>query len=141
VGRFSNIMTVTVLMIIVSGLTMLAELAGSWKGLWCSSFGIVAGFKMAVVGIALLIGFFNNRLVAYQKKAMESKATARRSRRERSVVQLRRVIAIEAVVLMSVLVFSAALGESELPPAFKGRVLPGEAQELVQPGIFGTGCE
>jgi copper transport protein len=141
VGRFSNIMTVTVLMIIVSGLTMLAELAGSWKGLWCSSFGIVAGFKMAVVGVALVIGLVNNRLVAYQKKAVESKATQWRAKRGRSVLQLRRVVMVEAAILMSVLVFSASLGESELPPAFKGRVLPGEAQELVRPGIFGTGCQ
>jgi putative copper export protein/methionine-rich copper-binding protein CopC len=140
VGRFSNIMTVSVLVIIVSGLTMLAQLAGSWKGLWCSSFGVTAGFKMAVVGVALLIGFVNNRLVAYQRKSVESAAAQWRPRRQRSILQLRRVVAVEAVVLMSVLVFSAALGETELPPAFKGRVLPGEAQELVRPGVFGTGC-
>jgi hypothetical protein len=44
-------------------------------------------------------------------------------------------------VLLTVIVLAAMLGESELPPAFKGRLLPGEAQELVQPGLFGAGCQ
>jgi putative copper export protein len=138
VGRFSTFMTVTVVGVIASGFPTLARLAGGWKGMWCSSFGITAGFKVMVVGIALAVGLVNNRLVAAHRRVRSPHA---RGRGARTIDSLRRLVLAEAAVLLTVLVLSAMLGETELPPVFKGRLLPGEAQELVQPGLFGTGCQ
>ncbi|MGH8973312.1 MAG: CopD family protein, partial [Acidimicrobiia bacterium] len=141
VGRFSTIMTVTVGAIIGSGLLMLLRLSGSWKSLWCSDFGVVAGFKMAVVGLALVIGLVNNRMVAYQKQRIDAPASRFRPRRERSVGQLRRLIVVEAVVLGSAVLLSGALGETELPQIFQGKYFPIDLQETVSPGLFGSGCQ
>lgn len=141
VGRFSTIMTVTVGAIIASGLLMLLRLSGSWKSLWCSDFGVVAGFKMAVVGLALVIGLVNNRMVAYQKQSLDAPVNRFRPRRERSVGQVRRLVTMEAVVLGSAVLLSGALGETELPPIFEGRYFPIDLQETVQPGLFGSGCQ
>jgi copper transport protein len=140
-GRFSTIMTVTVGAIIVSGLLMLLRLSGSWKSLWCSDFGVVAGFKMAVVGLALVIGLVNNRMVAYQKQTLDAPVNKFRPRRERSVNQLRRLVMVEAAVLGSAVLLSGALGETELPSIFEGKYFPIDLQETVQPGLFGSGCQ
>ena len=98
VRRYSNIMTVTIGLIVASGLVMLFRLlSGNIKGMWCSDFGVVAGFKMAVVAIAILIGAVNNRVVAYQKAQAEAPVNQFRPRRERSISSLRRLIAVEAL--------------------------------------------
>ena len=142
VRRFSNIMTVTVGLIVASGMVMLVRLlSGNIKGMWCSDFGVVAGFKMAVVGIAIAIGLLNNRVVAYQKRSMEAPVNKFRPRKERSIASLRRLIAIEAVVLGSAVLLSGALGETQLPSVFKGHFFPVDLQETVRPGLFGSGCQ
>ena len=142
VSRYSAIMTVTVGLIVGSGLLMLFRLlSGNIKGMWCSDFGVVAGFKMAVVGIAILIGAINNRVVAYQKKAIDAPVNKFRPRRERSIASLRRLIAIEALVLGSAVLLSGALGETQLPSVFKGHFFPVDLQETVRPGLFGSGCQ
>jgi copper transport protein len=141
VSRYSNIMTVTVGLIVVSGLIMLLRLlSGNVKGMWCSDFGVVAGFKMAVVGIAIVIGFLNNRVVAYQKRSMAAPVNKFRPRKERSIASLRRLIAVEAVLLGSAVLLSGALGETQLPSVFKGHFFPVDLQETVRPGLFGSGC-
>ena len=141
-SRYSNIMTVTVGLIVVSGVVMLVRLlSGNIKGMWCSDFGVVAGFKMAVVAIAIVIGAINNRVVAYQKRAMEAPVNKFRPRKERSLASLRRLIAIEAVVLGSAVLLSGALGETQLPSVFKGHFFPVDLQETVRPGLFGSGCQ
>jgi hypothetical protein len=61
-----------------------------------------------------------------------------------SIRTLQRVVASEAVLLLGVLVLAAVLGETQLPPLFTGRALPGEASQNlfgVQPGLFGSGCQ
>ena len=142
VSRYSNIMTVTVGLIVVSGIVMLVRLlSGNIKGMWCSDFGVVAGFKMAVVAIAIVIGAINNRVVAYQKRAMSAPVNKFRPRKERSLASLRRLIAIEAVVLGSAVLLSGALGETQLPSVFKGHFFPVDLQETVRPGLFGSGCQ
>lgn len=143
VGRFSQIMTITLLAIGISGVIMLLQLLGNWKSMWCSDFGLVAGFKIAVVGIALVIGTINNRVVAYQRKAMAGPVNQfrPRPRSERSVSSLRKLVMAEAVVLGSVVLLSGALGETELPAVFQGDFYPIDLQEQVRPGIFGSGCE
>jgi putative copper export protein len=143
VGRFSQIMTVTLLAIAVSGVIMLLQLLGNWKSMWCSDFGLVAGFKIAVVGIALVIGTINNRVVAYQRKALAGPVNKFRPqpRRERSVSSLRKLVAAEAVVLGAVVLLSGALGETELPNVFQGDFYPIDLQERVRSGVFGSGCE
>jgi hypothetical protein len=102
---------------------------------------VVAGFKMAVVAIAIVIGAINNRVVAYQKRAMEAPVNKFRPRKERSLASLRRLIAIEAVVLGSAVLLSGALGETQLPSVFKGHFFPVDLQETVRPGLFGSGCQ
>jgi uncharacterized membrane protein len=135
-------MTVTVGLIVVSGVVMLFRLlSGNIKGMWCSDFGVVAGFKMAVVAIAIVIGAINNRVVAYQKRALEAPINKFRPRKERSLASLRRLIAIEAVVLGSAVLLSGALGETQLPSVFKGHFFPVDLQETVRPGLFGSGCQ
>lgn len=142
VSRYSNIMTVTVGLIVASGVVMLFRLlSGNIKGMWCSDFGVVAGFKMAVVAIAIVIGAINNRVVAYQKRAREAPVNKFRPRKERSLASLRRLIAIEAVVLGSAVLLSGALGETQLPSVFKGHFFPVDLQETVRPGLFGSGCQ
>jgi putative copper export protein len=142
VSRYSNIMTVTVGLIVVSGLFMLFRLlSGNIKGMWCSDFGLVAGFKMAVVGIAIVIGAVNNRVVAYQKAQAEAPVNKFRPRRERSINSLRRLIAVEAIILGSAVLLSGALGETQLPSVFKGHFFPVDLQENVRPGLFGSGCQ
>ncbi len=142
VSRYSNIMTVTVGLIVVSGLVMLFRLlSGNIKGMWCSDFGVVAGFKMAVVGIAIVIGAVNNRVVAYQKRSLEAPVNKFRPRRERSISSLRRLIVIEAAILGSAVLLSGALGETQLPSVFKGHFFPVDLQENVRPGLFGSGCQ
>ncbi len=142
VSRYSNIMTVTLGLIVVTGLAMLLRLlSGNIKGMWCSDFGLVAGFKMAVVGIAIVIGAINNRVVAYQKRAMAAPVNKFRPRKERSLHSLRRLIVIEALVLGSAVLLSGALGETQLPSVFKGHFFPADLQENVRPGLFGSGCQ
>jgi copper transport protein len=142
VSRYSNIMTVTVGLIVASGLVMLFRLlSGNIKGMWCSDFGVVAGFKMAVVGIAIVIGAVNNRVVAYQKAQAEAPVNKFRPRRERSITSLRRLIAVEALILGSAVLLSGALGETQLPSVFKGHFFPVDLQENVRPGLFGSGCQ
>jgi putative copper export protein/methionine-rich copper-binding protein CopC len=142
VSRYSTIMTVTLGLIVASGLVMLVRLlSGNIKGMWCSDFGVVAGFKMAVVGIAILIGAINNRVVAYQRRALASPINTFRPRKERSIASLRRLIVIETVVLGSAVLLSGALGETQLPSVFKGHFFPVDLQETVRPGLFGSGCQ
>ncbi|HEY4410355.1 MAG TPA: copper resistance protein CopC [Acidimicrobiia bacterium] len=142
VSRYSAIMTVTLGLIVASGLVMLFRLlSGNIKGMWCSDFGVVAGFKMAVVGVAIIIGAINNRVVAYQKRAIEAPVNKFRPQRERSISSLRKLIAIEALVLGSAVLLSGALGETQLPSVFKGHFYPLDLQETVRPGLFGSGCQ
>jgi putative copper export protein len=142
VSRYSNIMTVTLALIVGSGLVMLFRLlSGNIKGMWCSDFGVVAGFKMAVVGIAIVIGAINNRVVAYQKASIEAPVNKFRPRKERSIASLRRLIAVEALILGSAVLLSGALGETQLPSVFKGHFFPVDLQETVRPGLFGSGCQ
>jgi putative copper export protein len=142
VSRYSNIMTVTLGLIVASGLVMLFRLlSGNIKGMWCSDFGVVAGFKMAVVGVAIIIGAINNRVVAYQKRAIEAPVNKFRPPRERSIGSLRKLIAVEALVLGSAVLLSGALGETQLPSVFKGHFYPLDLQETVRPGLFGSGCQ
>jgi hypothetical protein len=115
-------------------------LAGNVKGMWCSDFGVVAGFKMGVVGIAIAIGAVNNRLVAYHKQARNASSNPFRPPRTKSIGFLRRLIIAEAVVLGSAIVLSGALGETQLPSVFKGNFFPVDLQETVRPGLFGSGC-
>jgi len=142
VSRYSAIMTVTVGLIVASGLVMLFRLlSGNIKGMWCSDFGVVAGFKMAVVGVAIIIGAINNRVVAYQKQAREAPVNKFRPQKERSIGSLRKLIAVEALVLGSAVLLSGALGETQLPSVFKGHFYPLDLQETVRPGLFGSGCQ
>ena len=142
VSRYSNIMTVTLGLIVASGLVMLFRLlSGNIKGMWCSDFGVVAGFKMAVVGIAIVIGAINNRVVAYQKRSLEAPVNKFRPRKERSIGSLRRLIVIEAAFLGSAVLLSGALGETQLPSVFKGHFFPLDLQETMRPGLFGSGCQ
>ena len=142
VRRYSNIMTVTVGLIVVSGLVMLFRLlSGNIKGMWCSDFGLVAGFKMAVVGIAIGIGFINNRVIAYQKRAAAAPVNKFRPPRQKSITSLRKLIVVEAIVLGSAVLLSGALGETQLPSVFKGHFFPVDLQETVKPGLFGSGCQ
>ena len=141
-SRYSNIMTVTLGLIVASGLVMLFRLlSGNIKGMWCSDFGAVVGFKMAVVGIAIVIGAINNRVVAYQKQSLAAPVNKFRPRKERSISKLRRLIIIEAAVLGSAVLLSGALGETQLPSVFKGHFFPADLQEYVRPGLFGSGCQ
>jgi putative copper export protein len=142
VSRYSSIMTVTVGLIVLSGVVMLLRLlSGNIKGMWCSDFGVVAGFKMAVVAIAIVIGAINNRVVAYQKRAIEAPVNKFRPQRQRSISSLRKLVAVEALVLGSAVLLSGALGETQLPSVFKGHFYPLDLQEQVRPGLFGSGCQ
>jgi hypothetical protein len=54
------------------------------------------------------------------------------------------VVVCEAAVLVLVIVLAAVLGETQLPPIFSGRALPGLASENilgVTPTLLGSGCQ
>jgi putative copper export protein len=146
VSRFSRIMTVTAGILVATGLLLLVRLLANFSALWCTGYGLVAGFKVATVALALVIGLANNRLVAAHRREAEQSAAARRMSRRRgpSIRTLRRVVVSEAGVLVVVIVLAAVLGETQLPPIFSGRALPGLASENilgVTPTLLGSGCQ
>lgn len=132
IDRFSRVMAVSVLLVVVTGLPMLVQLVAGWRGMWCSDFGVAAGYKVGLVGIAAGFGLVNRVLVRARHSL--------RGTEGRHLVRLRRLITAEAVVLLAVIGVSAVLAESTLPPAYTGRFLPGEIQEVVEPGTFASGC-
>ena len=145
ISRFSRIMTVTAGVLVVSGLLLLMRLLANFNALWCTGYGLVAGFKVAMVVLALAIGLANNRLVAAHRHEEELSPEARSMMRRRgpSVQTLQRLVVCEAAVLLGVLVLAAVLGETQLPPLFNGRALPGEATGSilgVTPSLLGSGC-
>jgi putative copper export protein len=120
---------------------MLANL----NALWCTSYGLVAGFKVMTVCLAMSIGLVNNRLVAAHRVEEELSPAARGLMRRRgpSILTLRRVITAEAGLLLGVVILAAVLGETQLPPLFTGHLLPGDTQEsgiFVTTGLFSSGC-
>ena len=146
VSRFSRFMTVTAGVLVAVGVLLLARLLVNFNALWCTGYGLVAGFKVATVALALVIGLANNRLVAANRGEEELPPAARRMTRRSgpSVQALRRVVVSEAAVLLGVLVLAAVLGETQLPPLFNGRALPGEAAQSilgVTPSLVGSGCQ
>jgi hypothetical protein len=81
-------------------------------------------------------------MVASHRREEELPAFARAGRRAGpTIAALRRAIIVEAVLLLTVLVLAAVLGETQLPPLFNGRALPGDVQNVVEPGLFGSGCQ
>lgn len=142
VKRFSRVMTLTVVLLVASGALLLVKLLANLSALWCTGYGLVIGFKLATVALALSVGLVNNRLVAAHRQYEELPAAARRMARRAgpSIRLLQLVVLTEAVLLLGALVLAAVLGETQLPPLFTGRDLPGVAQDVVQPGLFGTGC-
>ncbi len=142
VSRFSRVMTVTAGIVVATGLIILIRLLNNLNALWCTGYGVTAGFKVSAVAIALCIGLLNNRLVAGHRREEELPASARFARRHGpTVATLRRWVLTEAVLLLGVLVLAAVLGETQLPPLFNGRALPGDVQNVVEPGLFGSGCQ
>ena len=143
VSRFSRIMTLSAGVLVASGLLLLIKLLNNFNSLWCTPYGLVAGFKVTAVALALFFGLINNRIVAAHRNAEALPRAARVGRRVGPTVgTLRRTISVEAGVLLAVLVLAAVLGETQLPPLFTGRGLPGETQvNLAQPGLLGSGCE
>lgn len=142
VGRFSRVMTVSAGLVVATGLIILIRLLNNLNALWCTGYGVVAGFKVSVVAIALCFGLVNNRLVASHRREEELPASARFSRRHGpTVATLRRWVTTEAAILLGVLILAAVLGETQLPPLFNGRALPGDVQNVVNPGLFGSGCQ
>ena len=143
VNRFSRVMTVTVVLLVASGAVILVKLLANLSALWCTGYGLVAGFKLATVALALAVGLVNNRMVAAHRQFEELPAAARRMARRAgpSVRLLQLVVLTEAVLLLGALVLAAVLGETQLPPLFTGRELPGVAQDVVQPGLLGAGCQ
>ena len=142
VSRFSRVMTVTAAIVVGSGLLILIRLLANFNALWCTTYGVVAGFKVSTVALALCFGLVNNRMVASHRREEELPAYSRAGRRAGpTVMALRRMILIEAALLLTVLVLAAVLGETQLPPLFNGRALPGDVQNVVEPGLFGSGCQ
>jgi copper transport protein len=142
VSRFSRIMTVTAGILVATGLLLLVKLLANLNALWCTSYGIVAGFKVSTVILALGFGLMNNRMVAAHRREEELPSAARVGRRAGPTLRtLQRVVLSEAVLLLGVLVLAAVLGETQLPPLFTGRALPGDVQNVVEPGLFGSGCQ
>ncbi|HEY2705161.1 MAG TPA: CopD family protein, partial [Candidatus Dormibacteraeota bacterium] len=143
VSRFSRIMTVTAVLLVVSGLVILVRLLANLSALWCTGYGLIAGFKVAIVALALVVGLVNNRMVAAHRGFEELPEPARRLARRAgpSIGLLRGVVVAEAALLLGALVLAAVLGETQLPPLFSGRALPGVAQDVVQPGLLGGGCQ
>jgi hypothetical protein len=82
-------------------------------------------------------------MVAAHRRFEDLPEAARRFARRGgpSIRLLQGVVAAEAALLLGALVLAAVLGETQLPPLFSGRVLPGLAQDVVQPGLFGSGCQ
>jgi len=142
VSRFSKVMTVTAGILVATGLLLLVRLLANLNALWCTSYGVVAGFKVSTVALALVFGLVNNRVVAAHRREEELPPAARLGRRAGPRLgTLQRVVLTEAVLLLGVLVLAAVLGETQLPPLFTGRALPGEVQNVVNPGLFGSGCQ
>jgi putative copper export protein len=143
VSRFSRVMTVTAGILVATGLLILIRLLANLNALWCTSYGVVAGFKVSAVVLALCIGLVNNRMVAAHRHEEELPPSARRLGRRAgpTISSLRRVVIGEASLLLCVLVLAAVLGETQLPPLFNGRALPGDVQNVVEPGLFGSGCQ
>ncbi|MGH7750620.1 MAG: CopD family protein, partial [Candidatus Dormibacteria bacterium] len=142
VGRFSRVMTVSLAPLVAAGVLLLLKLLNNLNALWCTGYGVIAGFKVSAVAIALCIGLVNNRLVASHRREEELPASARFGRRHGpTVATLRRWVLTEAMILLGVLVLAAVLGETQLPPLFNGRALPGDVQNVVEPGLFGSGCQ
>jgi copper transport protein len=142
VSRFSRVMTVTAAIVVGSGLLILIRLLANFNALWCTTYGVVAGFKVSTVALALCFGLVNNRMVAGHRREEELPAYSRAGRRAGpTVMALRRMILVEAALLLTVLVLAAVLGETQLPPLFNGRALPGDVQNVVEPGLFGSGCQ
>lgn len=132
IDRFSRVMSVSLLLVVVTGLPMLVQLVAGWRGMWCSDFGVAAGYKVGLVGVAAGCGLVNRVLVRARHSLRKTQGG--------HLVRLRRLITAEAVVLLTVIGVSAVLAESTLPPAYTGRFLPGEIQEVVEPGTFASGC-
>ena len=142
VGRFSRVMTITAGILVATGLLILVRLLANFNALWCTSYGVVAGFKVSTVALALCFGLLNNRMVASHRREEELPTFSRVGRRAGpTIVTLRRAVIAEAVLLLTVLVLAAVLGETQLPPLFNGRALPGDVQNVVEPGLFGSGCQ
>jgi copper transport protein len=142
VSRFSRVMTVTAAILVASGLLILLKLLNNLNALWCTTYGVVAGFKVSTVALALCFGLLNNRMVAAHRREEELPAFSRMGRRAGPTISaLRRTLIIEAALLLGVLVLAAVLGETQLPPLFNGRALPGDVQNVVEPGLFGSGCQ
>jgi len=140
------VMTFSLLPLVAAGALLLLRLLNNLNALWCTTYGLVAGFKVTAVLVAMVIGLVNNRFVAAHRRDEELPDTARRMMRRGgpTIATLHRFITIEAFILLGVLVLAAVLGETQLPPLFNGRVLPGDAaQDLngVTPGLFGSGCQ
>ncbi len=145
VTRFSRVMTLSLVPLLAAGVLLLLRLLNNLNALWCTTYGLVAGFKVTTVMVALVIGLVNNRFVAANRRDEELPESARRMMRRGapSIATLQRFVTVEAAILLCVLVLAAVLGETQLPPLFNGRVLPGDAaQDItgVQPGVFGSGC-
>jgi copper transport protein len=128
--RFSRLMVFVVLGIVLTGAALLGTLSGSWQRAWCTGFGITAGFKLSVVALALSLGLVSNRIVAFTSRRLQT----------HTVAIIHRVMAAEVVTLLVVLALSAQLGETALPPAIKGALLPGDAQTSVTAGFVSSGC-
>jgi putative copper export protein/methionine-rich copper-binding protein CopC len=142
VSRFSRVMTVTAGILVATGALILIRLLANLNALWCTSYGVVAGFKVSTVVLALCFGLVNNRMVAGHRREEELPQSSRFGRRAGpTVASLRRVVIGEAALLLCVLVLAAVLGETQLPPLFNGRALPGDVQNVVEPGLFGSGCQ
>lgn len=146
VTRFSRVMTISLVPLVAAGALLLLRLLNNLNALWCTTYGLVAGFKVTTVLVAMVVGLVNNRFVAAHRRDEELPETARRMMRRSgpTIATLQRFVTVEAAILLGVLVLAAVLGETQLPPLFNGRVLPGDAaQDLsgVQPGLFGSGCQ
>jgi putative copper export protein/methionine-rich copper-binding protein CopC len=145
ISRFSRIMTVTAGIMVASGVVILVKLLANFNALWCTGYGLVAGFKVLTVILALSVGLVNNRLVAAHRnyEALPAVTRQRLRRGGPSLVLMQRVILCEAAMLLGVLVLAAVLGESQLPPLLRNVYLPGEGQDagyVTSSGLFGSGC-
>jgi putative copper export protein/methionine-rich copper-binding protein CopC len=145
IGRFSRVMTVTAGVMVASGVVVLVRLLANFNALWCTGYGVTAGFKVLIVTLALSVGLVNNRLVAAHRnyEALPPVTRQRLRRGGPSLALMRRVILCEAALLLGVLVLAAVLGESQLPPLLRNVYLPGEGQDagyVTSSGLFGSGC-
>src|SRR4029077_18558231 len=62
ISRFSRIMTVTAGIMVASGVLILVKLLANFNAVWCTGYGLVAGFKVVAVGLALGGGLLNQPL-------------------------------------------------------------------------------